>query len=303
MKFHHKKLLLSFLSIIVIFSAFFYIFITRIDKYIFMSLAWNCYVKERIFKLNKNLKEKNILPVYSKDERATALFINDSKIIDISPCRMLPIDGISIQNSFIDNLNALKYKHVTHLFIRDSVINDASFLSFIPLEELSLARTNIRDLSPLNSLPIYSFTCVGNKQITDFSSLEGKKLSFLSIRDMDITDLKPLKKYKNLKCLILENTKVSDLGPLTGLKLNQLDIENTLVKDLTPLSGMKLRFLNITGTPASHFPLPTGLKCDSIAGHLWRKGEPLKPLGANLHNQPHLEHLGSDHRNQAHPAK
>jgi Leucine-rich repeat (LRR) protein len=96
------------------------------------------------------------------------------------------------------------------------------------LQKLDLTHCNqLRNLKPLQGLPLVSLNLFGCRMVQDLRPLAGAPLT-----DLD-----------------LGGTQVADLSPLRGMKLARLNLSQTPVTDLSPLGNCKdLKSLRLQGT-------------------------------------------------------
>lgn len=116
-------------------------------------------------------------------------------------------------------------------------------LQFSPLAK------EIRNLEPLNGMPLTSLNLYGCRILQDLGAVKGMPLTELNLYFCEqLRDLKPLQELKLLAYLNLSTCReIKDLDPLQKLPLATLNLEGcALVDDLSPLKGMKLTSLGLT---------------------------------------------------------
>jgi hypothetical protein len=107
-------------------------------------------------------------------------------------------------------------------------------------------KADLRDLSPLQGLPITELSLIGHKELRDLSGLQGVPLNALNLQGCDnVRDLTPLKSLPLTYLNINECPAIRDLSPLRGLRLSVLTIRYGQVTDLAPLRGMPLTRLEL----------------------------------------------------------
>jgi serine/threonine protein kinase len=116
-------------------------------------------------------------------------------------------------------------------------------LAGIQLTEFDCGWTQVRDLSPLEKMPLVKLSADGNPGITDLTPLCALPLTHLSLRGTHVHDLAPLR-GRPLIQLDVADTHVHDLTPLRDLALTSLTIHNTPVIDLSPLARLPLKTLS-----------------------------------------------------------
>jgi Protein kinase domain len=111
---------------------------------------------------------------------------------------------------------------------------------------LNLAdRREVKDLSPLDGLPIQVLVLTGCSQVRDLAPLRALPLEELDVSNTGVTDLEPLRGLR-LTRLNVGGTRVNDLGPLAGMPLTHLNIRSCAVAELEPLRGLPLSYLDLT---------------------------------------------------------
>ena len=114
---------------------------------------------------------------------------------------------------------------------------------------LSLSRCGdqVRDLSPLQGMPLASLNLGACRQVRDLKPLQGMKLTSLDLGECEsVTDLTPLQGMKLTFLSLFHCRKVRDLTPLQGMKLITLNLHHCdELEDLTPLQGMPLTSLDL----------------------------------------------------------
>lgn len=164
-------------------------------------------------------------PIQNSDHTGWDVSIEGSRIVDISPVRVL--------------------RQVRTLYVRGDRLTDLSPLRGLDLKWLSLLGSRmVTDLSPLKGMPLEDL-CIAYTDVGDLAPLAGSKLKVLNCDSSRVTDLSPLKGVP-LRMLQIHKTKVSDLAPLEGMPLRKLWLHRSAVTDLTPLEGMFLEEITLT---------------------------------------------------------
>jgi serine/threonine-protein kinase len=109
----------------------------------------------------------------------------------------------------------------------------------------------VADISPVRGLPVLTeLSCTGSSprkgMLRDLSPLQGLPLTNLNCEFTEVADISPLAKMK-LTRLILWQTPVANLAALRGMPLRELNCSFTRVSDLSPLQGMPLEYLHLYG--------------------------------------------------------
>jgi Leucine-rich repeat (LRR) protein len=123
------------------------------------------------------------------------------------------------------------FKELQTLGLQELKITDAGLerlKALTKLQKLDLTHCNqVRNLKPLQGLPLVTLNLFGCRMVLDFSPLAGAPLT-----DLD-----------------LGGTQVADLSPLRGMKLAKLNLSQTPVADLSPVGSCKdLKSLRLQGT-------------------------------------------------------
>lgn len=157
-----------------------------------------------------------------------------------------------------------------------------------------LNHAGIRDLSPLQGLPLTTLYCAGN-EITSLEPLRGMSLVTLQCSANPIRDLEPLRGMP-LQTVLCEGARVRSLAPLRDSPLTMLNCGGCPLEDgIEPLRGMRLTWLACWGCgldslePLKGMPLQA-LYCDA---NRIRSLEPLAgmPLGTLMCSGNQIESL------------
>jgi serine/threonine protein kinase len=106
---------------------------------------------------------------------------------------------------------------------------------------VDIDRLQVRDLSPLQGLPIVELRC-GNNQIPSLEPLKDMKMNLLACENNRISSLEPLRgmPLTELNC---GGNPIRDLEPLRGMDLKKLLCPECEIASLAPLCGMNLEWL------------------------------------------------------------
>jgi hypothetical protein len=104
---------------------------------------------------------------------------------------------------------------------------------------LEIWNSGIKDLSPLQGMPISTLLCAGN-EIESLEPLRGMPLVTLKCGGNPVRSLEPLR-GAGLQTLQCDNCQITSLAPLQGMPLISLSCaQNPLEDGLAPLHGMPL---------------------------------------------------------------
>jgi hypothetical protein len=102
--------------------------------------------------------------------------------------------------------------------------------------------TKVRDLSPLQGMPLTTLYLHNCTQLEDLTPLKGLPLTMLDLGGwfhVPVRDLTPLKDMP-LKSLLIDATEVTDLSPLQGMPLEDMRLApKNITKGLDILREMK----------------------------------------------------------------
>ena len=171
---------------------------------------------------------------------------------------------------------------------------------------LEVWNAGVRDLSPLEGIPLAVLNCAGNR-IEDLGPLRGMPLVVLKCEGNPVRNLEPLRgiPLTNLSC---ENCGIETLDPLRGMPLDTLNCGQNLLKDgLEPLRGMPLTWLSCSRCGLESLEPLTGLRlnvlsCDGnrISDLEPLRGMPLTVLGLSGNQVRSLEPLRGTMLNTLH---
>jgi serine/threonine protein kinase/Leucine-rich repeat (LRR) protein len=201
-----------------------------------------------------------------------------AKVSDLSPLKGMKLVNLYLPAINTDDLTALSdMKTLKDLSISDTEISDLSALKGLKLTHLDVSGTRVTDLSPLKGMKLTGLVCNGTK-VSDLSPLNGMPLVELILGGTKVSDasLETLKDCKDLVHLALANTQVSDAG-LTHLKhlknLKMLQLWGSKVSDLAPLENMSVELIMVT---------PKNISAQGV--NLLRTMKSLKTIGLNPWN-------------------
>lgn len=180
---------------------------------------------------------------------------NEDRVPDVPP-----IDATKpTKNSIAELCERLKIKPEPGMFtisegqirevrLNNADIKDISPLEGLPLTHLNLLGTQVEDISVVKTLNLNTLWLNGTR-VKDLSPLKGKSLESLDITGTPVTDLSPLKGMTSLRRLKLSHSKVTDLTPLNGLKLQRIIFNPAVVtrgldavRNMASLKHMHTRF-------------------------------------------------------------
>ena len=128
---------------------------------------------------------------------------------------------------------------------------------------LLLPPGGLKDISVLKSLNITGLLSLAENPVKDLKPIQGLPIKRLILRRTDIASVKDIK-HMDLEQLDISHTPVSSIAPLAGMNLKKLDIRHTNLETLNPIVTLPLE--TIVLTPAT---LPKGwrntlLRCHSL---------------------------------------
>jgi formylglycine-generating enzyme required for sulfatase activity len=135
----------------------------------------------------------------------------NSALRDISPLAGLPLVGLDLSQTSVDDLSPLRGMQLGWLQVN-------RWSGYDPVGD------GVEDLTPLKGMPLVSLGLGHQWLARDLSPLQGCPLRILS----------------------LGGTRASDLSPLRGAPLEMLLVGSSAILDISPLRGMPLRSLDIT---------------------------------------------------------
>jgi len=196
------------------------------------------------------------------DKKGIFITFNNYPYRSIPFIKYMPINGVFIYNSLINDLSALENHKLFFLDISNTPIDQLAFMKNCEVTHLRLANLNVCDLTPLESQKIKTLHLARLKYLTDIKPLASlASLEALLITDCPIRDISPICKCKSLCTLFLSMMPVADVTSLQHSKsLLKINLNDTLVDDISPLEKLNLRSLSIENTPASKKDLPRWAK-------------------------------------------
>lgn len=126
-------------------------------------------------------------------------------------------------------------------------IEDGSVMGGVP--QADMPRGDIQDLSLLSEMPNLTQLYLCQQKVRDLSPLEGLPLRELYLCDNMIRDLSPLSEISTLETLYIGGNPATDLSPLSALaSLRRLNIDSgdsvRPVEHLDALAGLPVEFLS-----------------------------------------------------------
>lgn len=165
--------------------------------------------------------------------------------------------------------------------INQQEIKDLSPLQGLPLSELSCNNNRITTLEPLRGMQLTRLSCYQNR-IRNLDPIRGMPLSFLELSNNQITSLEPLQGMK-ISCLACADNQIKDLEPLRNMGLMNLTIDHNQIRSLEPLCGMSLNILECSRNQIADLVPLQGMVLDRLdcSGNQVTTLEPLRgmPLG------------------------
>jgi hypothetical protein len=180
----------------------------------------------------------------------TGLAFSTEQVSDLSPVRALT------------NLKNLKCNANV---VGASRVKDLSPLQGLPLQSLELWNSPlVRDLTPLEGMPLTSLQLSGS-QVQDLTPLEGMPLRSLDLLACALVkDLTPLEGLPLTWLSLSHCHQAQDLSPLKGLSLTLLYIDDTPVRDLESLKDMPLKRLQVDATGTTDLRPLQGMPLEDI---------------------------------------
>ena len=149
----------------------------------------------------------------------------------------LRINGFEIRS--LEKLQGLPLKHLsmwgwrTPDHVRDGQLDP---LATLPLEYLNCGCSMVRDLSPLEGMPLKGL-CLNLTPVKSLEPLRGMPLELLQISHTSVSDLSPLADMQ-VKTLEIGSSPTTDIRPLIGTPIEVLRIDDANVEDLSVLKDM-----------------------------------------------------------------
>lgn len=144
---------------------------------------------------------------------------------------------------------------------------------------LRSAGDQVRNLTPLQGMPLVNLNLSFCSKVQDFSPLQGMPLTQLDLTETGVQDLTFVKDMP-LRSLTLHGCRqLQDLTPLKGLSLTSLNLaECEKVEDVTAIQGMPLRSLSLAYCPVRDLALLRGMPLRILDLHGCRQVSDLTPL-------------------------
>ncbi|MFN4260212.1 MAG: protein kinase domain-containing protein [Gemmataceae bacterium] len=190
--------------------------------------------EEALRKRNPNFTG-SVAPTFDpKDGAVVGLRFDSDQVTDISPVRV-----------FKDRLQSIRFSAGRSQ--ASGRLVDLSPLQGMPLTRAELqGNALLTNLEPLRGAKLI-FINICHTSVRDLSPLEDMPIGVLWATFTQIEDVTPLRQIPTVGHFTVSHSPLRDITPLAGTNINRLDITNTLVEDLAPLRLMpKLSALNGT---------------------------------------------------------
>jgi Leucine-rich repeat (LRR) protein len=129
-----------------------------------------------------------------------------------------------------------------YLSLADTAVKDLTPLEGMPLVVVNLSRTKVSlDLSPITNAPIRALR-LDTTPFTNVAQIAALQIDDLNLIDTPVADLSALSRLR-LIYLSLDETRVVDLRPLEFMPLERLGLAGTPIKDISVLRGKHLKVL------------------------------------------------------------
>jgi len=161
----------------------------------------------------------------TEDGVITGLEFASDQVSDISPVRALTqlrdltCAGSAPGKGMLKDLWPLAGTPIMHLSVADTAVADLAALRKMKVVGLNLNGTRVTDLSPLAGTPIHSLYCRGTK-VADLTPLSGSDLSFLDYVQTHVADIAPLQgvPLQNVLCSFRLERDAEVLGSIGALQ-------------------------------------------------------------------------------------
>lgn len=188
----------------------------------------------------------------SELENLWHLVLESNEITDLTPLAKLPrLYDLRLSDNPVEDIGPLAgLPRLRALFLNRTDVRYADVIAlpyFRELTSLGLARLDIRDVSPLAQLSLFSLNLSDNF-VTDIGPLASRTgLVWLHLGGNHISDTSALSAMTQLSMLNLHSNAVADIGPLAKLvKVDWMDLGRNAFSDISALSEMtELRTLNL----------------------------------------------------------
>ena len=138
-------------------------------------------------------------------------------IEDLSPLRGQPITEINLNRTRVKDISVLKELPVTIVELHGAPVDSIAALQGRQLTRLDITRTKVADLGPLRGMTSLRDLKCSQTPIRDLSPLEGIPLEVLEMKNMVVPDLSPLVKT-NVRILHLDFVASRDAPILRQVK-------------------------------------------------------------------------------------
>lgn len=156
----------------------------------------------------------------------TCTWKHNGILVDISPLEGMPIEGLEVTSTKVEDLSPLRNAPLTFLRVDNTNVTDLSPIRNAKLTRLYIHNTMISDLTPLQGMPI-TYLHMANTQVKELSALSGMPL-------------------EDLRC---QYCGLKDIEVLRGMPLHTLEIHGNPITDLSPLANSPMQYLNIYKVP------------------------------------------------------
>lgn len=159
-------------------------------------------------------------------------------------------------------------------------VRDLAPLQGMPVSSLILGGcVRVHDLTPLKGMPLTNLNIEGCTQVRDLTPLQGMPLASLKLSGTQVRDLTPLQNMPLDKLIISGCPQLSDLTPLHGLPLTVLDARGcALLTDLGPLQGLQLVELDLGFNPVKDLKPLKGMPLKTLSLYSCNEVQDLGPL-------------------------
>lgn len=188
------------------------------------------------------------------------LNLNYSPATNLAPLRGMPLEWLNLEGTKVADLSPLEGMPLTFLGLTRTAVTNLAPLEGMQLEQLVLMDMHAGDLSPLRGMTNLWYLNLYNAwNVKDLSPLEGLPISNLTLYYNPITNLAPLSR-SSLKVIGARAIKISDLSPLRGLPMDYADFSHTGVTDISPLIDSPIKTLKLQHTGVSDIRAVGALK-------------------------------------------
>lgn len=162
---------------------------------------------------------------------------HNGKLVDISPLEGIPIEGLELTSTLVEDLGPLRNAPLTFLRVDNTNVTDLSPIRNAKLTRLFIHNTMISDLTPIRGMSL-TYLHMANTQVKDLSALSGMPLEDLRCQYCGISDMKVLQGMP-LHTLEIHGNPIADLSPLANSPMQYLNIYKTKITDWSALRTMR----------------------------------------------------------------